>query len=103
MANEYKFYMVFVDGGNPPTKKHDTRESATKEAERLAIKENKVTYVMEAWSSHTPQIKVDSNPYLLYPPIDDDDDEQDEEYCPQNDPDSLETMIQDYNRAVTPR
>ena len=45
--NEYKFWMVFVDGGNSPTAKHYEKTTAIAEAERLAIKTTKQSYVME--------------------------------------------------------
>ena len=47
MAKE-KFYMCYVEGGNSPTYKHFTLESATKEAKRLADVSGKDVYILEA-------------------------------------------------------
>lgn len=47
MAKE-KFYMCYVEGGNSPTYKHFTLESATKEAKRLADVSQKEVYILEA-------------------------------------------------------
>ena len=45
--SEYKFWMVFVDGGNSPSAKHFSKEEAIEEAARLAIKTSKQAYVLE--------------------------------------------------------
>lgn len=42
------FWMVYVEGRNSPTKKWETREEAEAEANRLAIKEGRDVYVLEA-------------------------------------------------------
>lgn len=42
-----KFYMIYVDGRNTPTKKHDTEESAIKEATRLARETGKSVYILK--------------------------------------------------------
>jgi len=43
------FYMVVVMGGNmPPTKKYKNYDEAFAECNRLSIKENKVTYVVQS-------------------------------------------------------
>jgi hypothetical protein len=41
------FYMLHVCGGGPPVVFHDTFESAAKEAERIALKENKSVAVLQ--------------------------------------------------------
>lgn len=46
------FYLVWCEDGNPPTFKHDTLESATQEAERLARKNPGRTFVvLQAYSA----------------------------------------------------
>lgn len=42
------FYMVFLEGGNAPAFKHLREEDAKFEAERLAVKHGKETYVLKA-------------------------------------------------------
>jgi len=49
-----KFYLVWCESGNVPTKKHDDHESACREAERLAISSRHHTFhVLECVSSVT--------------------------------------------------
>lgn len=58
-----KFFMVYVEGESTPTLKHTSKESAEKEAQRLANKLSKKAFVLEADSMATPDeinIKVDS-------------------------------------------
>lgn len=43
------FYMVFVEGGNNPTYKHETYESAEKEARRLAERTGAEAYILTAF------------------------------------------------------
>ena len=43
-----KFYMCYVEGGNSPTYKHHSLESATTEAKRLADVTGKEVYILEA-------------------------------------------------------
>lgn len=60
---EKKFFMVYVDGENTPTVKHPSIEIAEKEAQRLADKLGKKSFILEANSVVTPDainIKVDS-------------------------------------------
>ena len=40
------FYMVFVEGGNSPTYRHTSEESAEKEAKRLATLTKKKVWVL---------------------------------------------------------
>ena len=40
------FYMIYVEGGNAPTYKHETLESAQYEAKRLADKSDKKVYIL---------------------------------------------------------
>lgn len=47
---EKEFYMVYVDGQNSPTYKHDTKESAETEAKRLSEKLGKKAFVLESKS-----------------------------------------------------
>jgi hypothetical protein len=41
-----RFYMIYVEDGNNPFVKHETLESAEKEAKRLAEKTKKKTWVL---------------------------------------------------------
>ena len=41
-----KFWMVYLEGGNNPRRKHETYEAAAAEAERLARTERKAAYVL---------------------------------------------------------
>ena len=103
MANEYKFFMVISDD-NIHTPHRYTREiKAQAVADEMAKKTGNVFYVMEAVSAHKPVLKVETIYHLDIRPMDIDDDTEDDEYCPANEPDSLEAMNRDYNRAVTPR
>lgn len=43
-----KFYMIYVEGKDSPTVKHDSYESVIYEAERLARKTEKQVYILEA-------------------------------------------------------
>jgi len=58
MDNE--FYMVFVEGENTPTNKHENQEKAEKEATRLANKLGKKAFILQSVSFAKPDIKVDS-------------------------------------------
>jgi hypothetical protein len=40
--------MIYVEGGSTPAVKHDDYTDALKEAERLAIKTKKKTYILKA-------------------------------------------------------
>ena len=42
------FYMVYVEGGNNPTYKHESHSLALEEAKRLTQRLNKPAYVLEA-------------------------------------------------------
>ncbi|MEG2057805.1 MAG: hypothetical protein RRZ84_07835 [Romboutsia sp.] len=58
-----KFFMVYVEGAGIPTFKYTSKESAEKEAQRLANKLSKKAFIMEADSIIEPieiNIKVDS-------------------------------------------
>lgn len=58
-----KFFMVYVDGEKSPTMKHISKESAEKEAQRLADVMNKKTFVLEVSSSTMPSevnVTIDS-------------------------------------------
>lgn len=47
------FWMVFGEGGRAPARKHETRESAAREAERLAMLNPKRTFtVLKAETAH---------------------------------------------------
>lgn len=46
MEKEQCFYMVYLAGGNTPTFKHTSLESAEKEAKRLAESYNARAYVL---------------------------------------------------------
>ena len=56
--NEQIFYMVYMEGEGAPTHKHETKEAATKEAERLSILFEKKTYVLIAVKSIEPAPKT---------------------------------------------
>ncbi len=43
-----KFYMVFVDGRNTPSRVYDNIDEAETEAERLCEKEKRKTFVLKA-------------------------------------------------------
>lgn len=55
---EERFYMVYMEGEGAPTYKHDTKESAVKEAERLSLLFGKKTYVLRAGISIEPAPKT---------------------------------------------
>lgn len=57
--SKQKFYMCYVEGGNSPTYKHTTLESATTEAKRLADVTGKEVTILEARNS----VKV--NKYII--------------------------------------
>lgn len=42
-----KFWMVFAEGGQTPTKRHDNIIDAMREAERISQKNERSTYVLE--------------------------------------------------------
>ena len=63
-----KFWMIVVDGGNAPTKRHTSLVLAREEAERLASKEGRRAHILESttycqpvklvqWSDATEQFK----------------------------------------------
>ena len=52
MESEMGFYMVFMEGGNTPAYKHTEKESAIKEAKRLAEKHRKKTYLLTTLQSY---------------------------------------------------
>ena len=56
--NKQIFYMVYMEGEGAPTYKHDTKESAKKEAERLSLLFGKRTYVLKAEFSIEPAPKT---------------------------------------------
>lgn len=45
---ETTFYMIYVEGGNTPTYKHETYKQALEEAKRLTQRLNKPAYILEA-------------------------------------------------------
>ncbi|MBE6337656.1 MAG: hypothetical protein E7068_02490 [Lentimicrobiaceae bacterium] len=51
METEKGFYMVFMEGGNTPAYKHAEKESAIKEARRLAETHKKKTYLLATVTS----------------------------------------------------
>ena len=48
MEGKTVFYMVFVEGGTAPNTKHESKELAHAEAERLCKKIGKDTYVLKS-------------------------------------------------------
>ena len=50
------FYMIYVEGGNSPTCKHDSYESASKEAYRLAGTTGKEVFILSAVASCKKEI-----------------------------------------------
>lgn len=50
------FYMIYVEGGNCPTYKHDSYESASKEAYRLAGTTGKEVFILSAVASCKKEI-----------------------------------------------
>lgn len=64
-----KFWMIVVDGGNAPTKRHTSLVLAREEAERLASKEGRRAHILEStvhcqpmrlvqWSDSTEQMQA---------------------------------------------
>lgn len=51
----YKFWMVFADGGHAPTKQHLSQAEAEAEAQRIARKNRRAAYVLEAVAGYEPQ------------------------------------------------
>ena len=47
-STEYKFWMVFAEGGQAPHKRHLHRDDAENEAARIAAKNGRPAYVLEA-------------------------------------------------------
>lgn len=58
MRNTYKkpkpFFIVYAEGGNTPTVKHETLEAAEKEADRLSNKLGVSCYVLQAHEEYEP-------------------------------------------------
>ena len=50
------FYMIYVEVGNSPTYKHDSYESASKEAYRLAGTTGKEVFILSAIASCKKEI-----------------------------------------------
>ena len=48
MGEEKVFWMIYVEGGRAPERKHETRESAVVEAKRLARVTGKKVYILES-------------------------------------------------------
>lgn len=67
MEIEKGFYMVFMEGGNTPACKHAEKESAIKEARRLAETHKKKTYLLATVTSFEYDcIKIkEANPWDL--------------------------------------
>lgn len=55
---EKPFFMVFVEGGNSPTFKHQFRENAATEAKRLTQLTSKKTYVLKTVEAYEEAPKV---------------------------------------------
>ena len=51
-----EFYMIYVEGKGAPTIKHEDLDEARKEAERLAEKEGKPTYLLTATHACLPPV-----------------------------------------------
>jgi len=45
---EKAFWMIYVEGGNSPNYRHETRESALEEAKRLARNTHRKAYILES-------------------------------------------------------
>ena len=56
MAEEGKFWMVYVEGKSSPTKKHADFNEAYDEARRLAKKEGRDTYLLQAVSKFYTEV-----------------------------------------------
>lgn len=63
-------YLVYVAGGDMPKMVHHTWGDAWKEAERLAKKENKQTYILSVDSIVTPRQEVFAELITNVPKID---------------------------------
>jgi hypothetical protein len=57
-----KFYMVYVDGGNNPSKQHATIDEACDEARRLARYTKRTAFVLEAVCGY----RIPEEPPLIY-------------------------------------
>lgn len=63
MRNTYKkpkpFFMVYAEGGNTPAVKHETLESAEKDADRLSNKLGVSCYVLQAHEEYEPMKPIE--------------------------------------------
>ena len=53
-----KFYMIYVDGADSPTFKHETHKDAVDEAKRLCLQMEKRTYILEVKQAYDPITKA---------------------------------------------
>lgn len=63
-------YLVYVSGGDMPKVIHHTWGEAVGEAERLAVKENKQTYILKVDSIVTPRQEITTNIVIDLPKLD---------------------------------
>jgi hypothetical protein len=61
------FFMVFAEGGHAPQCRHYTSEQAQQEAERIARKIGRPTYVLTATEKFTPTTTVATQPLRVQP------------------------------------
>ncbi len=54
-----KFYMIYAEGGNSPTYKHETFKSAVDEAKRLCLLTNERTHILEVKQAYEPVQKIE--------------------------------------------
>ncbi len=53
-----KFYMVYAESGNSPTKKHETEREALEEAQRLCDLEQRNVFVLRASWVCVPEVVI---------------------------------------------
>lgn len=62
VISNHAFWMVYVYGEESPGVRHESKESAKKEAERLATKTKKAVYLMRAIEGY----KLQENPVVKF-------------------------------------
>lgn len=63
-------YLVYVSGGDMPKVVHHSWDKAVSEAERLAVKENKQTYILRVDSIITPRQEITTKLIIDLPKMD---------------------------------
>lgn len=63
-------YLIYVSGGEMPKVVHHTWSDAWKEAERLAVKENKQAYILRVDTIVTPRQEIKTDIIVDLPKLD---------------------------------